>query len=631
MPDWSARPKQSKPAFEPERNVLHSGHTSLARPLDRLAAVIVDLFIVLGPIYVLLSAPFKNWMTTNILSGSGSEMETLIAGMIGIAIGLVVVYQTFFTFFFRGTLGKLLFDLRIQPMFEGERISAWDCFIRSWLWIGQLFLLGIPFLAIFSNSKRRPVHDRITDTIVVSRTNAGVKAPAIWERGLIRGSFAVMLIFGLAVLLMQLRGELGDKVDAHFAAFAEREAGACEVVNKNMEEAAEEGDEAKSGDEHQRLNKAMTLYAAGLADRPCLEAEVEREMAQQVPVGPITYLAQAFVYADDPETSNSYLDEVCEGQPDSVECHMSQVVSKWSEEDWESVENALEKAPKGSGYLEIWGVRHFMKQAQYGRALALLNSSLTDRSLGEFSMVQRVKALFNSYREQEAEAALMQAVSSLPAEAGHELTSWVCAQQLQNGCSALEAPSCAQMRKDIGSVETHEIDFEQSSEALAQILTLECKNEGKIDYLSFQDAVQNEDWRTFFRANLKRQREDRGAAGDLFSQLIMSPEAPELLKVEAARRWSQIADLAQLEDMIEQWNDLASRELWVKEGNILFKRLAEINQPKLALKVANYLVKGESLSPQSVASLGALAEAPEVSRSPASSTKPYKKKLPGAK
>lgn len=568
------------------------------------------------------------------LSGNGSEMETLIAGMIGIAIGLVVIYQTFFTFFFRGTLGKMLFDLRVQPMFEGERLSAWDCFIRSWLWVGQFFLLGIPFLAIFANSKRRPVHDRITDTIVVSRTNAGVKAPAIWERGLVRACFAFVLMLAMGSLLAQLRGELGNQVDSHFSAFAAREAGSCEVVDRNIEDLAlEDGQETQSEDEHLRLNKAMTLYAAGLADRPCLEAEVEREIAQQISVGPITYLAQAFVYADDPETSNSYLDEVCEGQPDSVECHMSHVVSKWSEEDWESVEDALEKAPKGSGYLEIWGVRHFMKQAQYGRALALLNSSLTERSLGEFSMVQRVKALFNSYRESEAEAALMQAVSALPRETSHELSSWVCAQQLQNGCAALEAPACAQMRKDIGSIETHEIDFEQTSEALAQILTLECKNEGKIDYLSFQDAVQNSDWQTFFRANTKRQREDRGAAGDLFSELIMSPEAPDLLKVEAARRWAQIADLAQLETMIDQWNDLASREVWVKQGNFLFKRLAELQQPKLALRVANYLVKGESLSPQSVAALGALAEVPplETKRTPASSTKPYKKKLPGAK
>jgi uncharacterized RDD family membrane protein YckC len=617
MPDWSARPQAQKLTFEPQSNVQYNGHTMLARPLDRLAAVIVDLFIVLGPIYILLSAPFKNWMTTNLLAGGGMQMESLIAGMFGIAVGLVVVYQTFFTYFFRGTLGKLLFDLRVQPMFEGERVSAWDCFIRSWLWIGEIALLGIPFLSIFSNSKRRPIHDRLCDTVVVARTNAGVKAPALWERGVVRGVFAILLTLGLMTLAAQLRGEIGEKVDSHFGAFEAPDSGACEVVSKDLDENAVEEDPGAPVDEHQRLSKAMTLYAAGLADKSCLEAEVEREMAEQVPVGPITYLAQAFVYADDPETSNSYLDEVCESAPESVECHMSQVVSKWSDEDWESVEEAITKAPKGSGYLEVWGVRHYMKQAQYGRALALLNSSLTERSLSEFAMVQRVKALFNSYREPEAESALMQAVSALPEESGHDLTAWVCAQQLQNGCSATETPACQHFQKDFKG-ETQEIDFEQTNAALAQVLTLECQNEGKIDYMSFQDAVQNDDWSTFFRANLKRQREDKGTAGELFSQLIMSPEAPELLKVEAARRWAQFADMPQLEDMIEQWRDLSSREVWVKEGNILFKRLAELHQPKLALKVANYLVQGESLSPQAIAALGSMVDAPQTVRTPAS-------------
>jgi hypothetical protein len=58
--------------------------------------------------------------------------------------------------------------------------------------------------------------------------------------------------------------------------------------------------------------------------------------------------------------------------------------------------------------------------------------------------------------------------------------------------------------------------------------------------------------------------------------------------------------------------------VWVKEGNILFKRLAELHQPKLALKVANYLVQGESLSPQAIAALGSMVDAPQTARTPAS-------------
>lgn len=615
-PDWTrVIPQPPKLTFEPQAKAQVDDHHMLARPLDRLAAVIVDMFIVLGPIYILLSAPFKNWMTTSVLSGSGGEMESLVAGMLGIAVGLVVIYQTFFHYFFRATLGKMLFDLRISPMFEGERLACWDCFVRSWLWIAQVFCLGIPFLTIFSNGKRRPLHDRVCDSIILSRTNAGVKSPAGWERGLVRGAFAFAITLAMVVLLAQVRSELGAVKSDALSSLLEREISACEVVSSTLENSGEVG--SGSEDPHFRLSKAMTLYAAGLADRSCLEAEVEHELASQVPVGALTYLAQAFVYADDPETSNSYLDEVCESSPGSVECHMSNVVSKWSEEDWESVEEALAKAPRGSGYLEIWGVRHFMKQAQYPRALALLDNYLTERPLAEFAMVQRVKALFNSYRESEAESALMQALSALPQTESHDLTAWVCAQQLQNGCENLERPACRHMAKD-ERTKPSEIDFEQSSEALAQVLALECHSDGKLDSLSFSAAVQDQDWQTFFQANVKSQSKDKASAGHLYSQLIMSPEAPELLKIEAARRWAQVANVKQLEEMIAQWKDLSSREVWVKEGHILFERLTEMKQPQLALQVANDLVQGESLSPQATAMVANLVDTSVSSRAPAS-------------
>jgi hypothetical protein len=47
--------------------------------------------------------------------------------------------------------------------------------------------------------------------------------------------------------------------------------------------------------------------------------------------------------------------------------------------------------------------------------------------------------------------------------------------------------------------------------------------------------------------------------------------------------------------------------------------LAELHQPKLALKVANYLVQGESLSPQAVAALGSMVDTSPTVRKPASS------------
>jgi uncharacterized RDD family membrane protein YckC/tetratricopeptide (TPR) repeat protein len=474
LPDWSAQQRTPQEAFHKKPVVIDPGQ--LARPLDRLAAVIVDVCVVLAPLYYLISSPFRAWMTASFLMGSEGDLVSTVSGMVGVAVFLVLAYQTFLHYFFRATLGKMLFDLHVVPMFEGERLSCWASFIRSWFWLGEMVCLGLPMLAVFSNSKRRPLHDRVCDTVVVSKVSAGVKAPAVWERLLVHGFFGMALACALIFTALQLRGLVDRlKSDSRVTQLVEREGSACEIVNKNLSE-----DEEPAG--HDRLNLAMNLYAAGLADRTCLEAEVEHEVASQTEVGPVTYLAQAFVYADDAEVSNSYLDEACSVSKDSVECHMSQVVSKWSDEDWESVEDAISSAPGGSGYLEVWGVRHYMKQAKYPQALSLLNTLIDRKALAEFSLAQRVKALFNAYHQPEAEAALLQALNVLPETEGRDLSSWVCAQQLQNGCAAMEGDACKHVHA--GEERTTEIDFEQGNEALARVLALECRNEGQMDYLS---------------------------------------------------------------------------------------------------------------------------------------------------
>lgn len=600
-PDWTARPHSKKNptvSFEPAET--HVGNSLLARPLDRVAAVIVDNFVILAPLYVLLSAPLKKWMTVSYLTGSEAEFLANIVGMVMAGMMLIVSYQTIMHFLFRATIGKLLFDIRVVSMFPGQQVTLWDCFVRSWIWCLEFFCLALPLLSVFANTQRRPWHDRICDTVVVSHNRGGVAAPTKWEQALVRSFFTLFLAVAGVAVLGQIQGTIDKlKSDATLAALVERDTGSCDVVSKNLGEEASEK-------EHGRLELAMTLYAAGLAERTCLESEVEREVSMQLPVAPITYLAQAFIHSDDADISNSYLDQVCEEAPASVECSMSQVVGQWSEENWAAVEEALTKAPRGSGYLEVWGVRHFMKQAHYTKALSLLNGLIDQRYLSEFSMIQRVKGLFNSYRESEAEAALLQAVSSLPESDSLELSSWVCAQQLQNGCQALDGIACQRIKKIEG--ETAEIDFEESNEALARVLALECRKEGQLDYLSFADAVRNEDWQTFFRANLKQQRGDKDASAHLFSQLMFAPDAPDILKIEAARRWSKFANRAQIEDLFEQWRVIESKEAWVKSGNFLFKRMTEAGHHDLALRVARYLLNSESMSPQALVALSGIVE-----------------------
>lgn len=602
IPDWTDAPRP------PEINVElqpHGGHLPLARPLDRLAATIVDVFVLLVPVFILLSAPLKRMFTTSFILGSEADFVASVLAMTLLGTFVVMAYQSITHTLWGATLGKKIFRLRVVSMFPDRQLTFFDHVVRSSVWVFEVTCCGLPWLAVFSNQKRRPWHDRICDSVVVHEGRSGSVAPTSIERSLVNGVFVAATILTFILFAVQLRGIVEKLKDEKALNLGAGDLGSCEVVEHQADE---------SEGEHSRLKMAMTLYAAGLADRSCLESEVEREVANQTPVGPMTYLSQAFIYADDAEISNAYLDEVCAVAPETVECAMSQLVTNWSNDDWAAVEEVLKTSPVGSGFLEIWGVRHYMKQAQYESALKKLDELNRVKAVAEFSMVQRVKALFNSFKSSEAAVALSQATLTLPEGEALELSSWVCAQELQKGCGAMESLACKTIANQS---EQHEIDFEEPTLALAQVLSLECKGTHSVDYLSFGEAVRNSDWQNFFRANVKRQKEDRSAAAELFSKVIDSESTPDLLRLESIRRWSQFADGEQLNRLVRMWQDIPSKEIWVKSGNILITRLSEAN-PKLALKVARYLLNVQSISPESAVLLNGLIESGPSLRAPAS-------------
>lgn len=607
IPDWIS-PKPPKIEFEPAKQNVGE---ALARPVDRLAAAIVDVFILLIPLFILFSAPFKRWLTASFILGSEPDFLANACLMALLAVAMIVLYQACMHYYFAATLGKMLFDLRVKPAFSEEKPPFSTYVLRACVWIFEFVCLGLPLLSVFTNRQRRCLHDRVSDTCVMTVRGNGILGPGYIERGLVRGFFAACLLFLALLSTIQVHRFLDRmKEDHSFASTLEKDGGECEVVSKNMPT-----DEESPVAEHARLELAMSLYAAGLAERSCLESELEREMATRTPVGPITYLAQAFVNADDAEVSNSYLDEVCHDAPGTVECAMSKIVSRWSDEDWGAVETLLDTAPRGSGYLEVWAVRHHMKQAQYGQALRFLDALTVHHELSEFSLIQRVKALYDSYMGSEASVALAQALPSLSQEEGEDIGAWVCAQELQHGCTALESLACRGFSHD---KETSEIDFEHSASALSRVMALECQTEGGVDYAAFSEAVHDEDWQTFFRANLKHHKDDNQAAYKLYADVISSNSTPELLRIEAVRRLSQFANREQMKHIVDVWKTFESKESWIKSGNQLFTALVERKDQTNAMRVARDLMNAEALSPMALAQLTNMARSPDVGRKPAS-------------
>ena len=232
--DWSTNRRASAQESRLDTSELP---LRLARPLDRLAAAIIDVFILLVPLYILLSAPLKRWMMTSFILGSESDFLATIIAMVLLAMVILVVYQTGLHYFFGATIGKRVFDLRVVPLFHGEKLGFWDHCLRSGIWVLELVCLGLPWLSVFSNPKRRPLHDRFCDTVVVTRSPSGVSGPLYWERALVRGLFASLLAMIVLTVTIQVRGTLDKlKMEKSLAAIVDRDLGDCEVVNVAMME-----------------------------------------------------------------------------------------------------------------------------------------------------------------------------------------------------------------------------------------------------------------------------------------------------------------------------------------------------------------------------------------------------------
>ena len=128
IPDWGSGPRP--PNFKLTLQESVETH-QLARPLDRLGAAIIDVFVLLIPLYILLSAPLKKTMMMSFLLGSEVDFILTIVYMVALAITLIVAYQALMHFFYGATVGKKIFGLRVVPMFHGEVLGLWDFAIRG--------------------------------------------------------------------------------------------------------------------------------------------------------------------------------------------------------------------------------------------------------------------------------------------------------------------------------------------------------------------------------------------------------------------------------------------------------------------------------------------------------------------
>ena len=275
-----------KPQIEnqpPSESTDVSLESRLAAPLDRLAAVIAD-FVLISPIAAFIMSPFRRIASEAMLQGRDDAWMISTAVSIGLSVLVVILYQTIFLVKWRATPGKRLFGLTVETLWstEGSPIRPQAAFMRACALCFELLLLGLPLIGVIGNDRRRPLHDRLADTIVLSKRRSKVGVPGLSEKSLasgLVGAFFMSLLIVVTFKVGQLRG-----FNTSAAALDGESAALCE----NVARADQNWVPALGEKKPSRISIALTLFEADAIDESCLKLEADATLWEKASESSVT-------------------------------------------------------------------------------------------------------------------------------------------------------------------------------------------------------------------------------------------------------------------------------------------------------------------------------------------------------
>lgn len=556
----------------------------MAAPLDRLAAAVIDGLLVLAPVLVVIGAPLKRVMLEAVILESQSPFAQAIAlaGLAGLIV--IVAYQTLMVHFFGATLGKMAFGLKVVDVWHHRRPSFGACLTRAGVVLLEILFLGLPWLSVFANVRRRPIHDRLADTVVITTRRAVSGAPGMMEATFIRGVhsalWAAVCLVAVAGGLELIRNMESEEAVLTWLETAQDEAGRCEAVSEALQ------GEPSTLRVEERLESAMELFAAGLVDQDCVRQEAETVMNTDEGQIPLAYLAKAFASADDAELSNAYLKKACEIGPLSEACMMTDIVQGWSEENWDKVAELFEALPTpSSGHVSIWKVRYFMKQGKYEQALHMLNGLSGRAALAGYLIPERAKALWRANQFEQSRLVATTGFETLQGKEKLSLAGWMCYEELARACSPHGYSSCEHFVKEAHE-QTDAADLQPTGWLSMIMLKEKCQASATAEsYAELKEAAQGSSSEKLLDTLEIWARGESDAARLAMTELIKDNTQSEIIRTEALRRlvmWSEQGD--DLNPWIEHWQDMRPGHRRAV-GPVLFRALKARGRLAEALNV----------------------------------------------
>lgn len=362
---------QTRPLLIKKKSIFN-----IASPGDRLLSLFLD-FLVFSPIVALLVASELREIRTYLLFDENSMEANLVWVLFLVGVLCVSIFlQTLFLRIWSGTPGQIFLHLRVIPiqtyhMFENPesefigqaQLSLSQCFLRSvswWLCAATFFL---PFMEIFSHPLRRSIHDRASDTIVVSLKREK-SIPQFLEKRFFSQIMASLSIAGMFLVVVTYFKIYSMVRQGHFKKTELIETG--EFCDLPM------GDKLTHED---RLDTLLALHFLNVDTKNCIQKEVDFALWKVEPSSrSMAFLIESQIN-DDKDKRNKYLKEVCRIRDSESACQMSQYFLGDLE---------LKKLQASSLQLKSQRVlllKSYLEQRQWKVAAVLMEEFLEDQQL----------------------------------------------------------------------------------------------------------------------------------------------------------------------------------------------------------------------------------------------------------
>lgn len=429
---------------------------------DRFSAFIFDVLI-LTPLVGLFLAPlYKKVQFLYYVEPSSTEFFVLVFIFIFAAASLVAFFQSLFLIFFAATPGKNFFKLKVVSVSE-ESLHWSAYFLRSFLWVTEVLFFFIPFLAVLSNSKRRPLHDRAAGTMVITLKAVADQGPHRMETHLIR---QVILIFGLFMMawvltFMQYLYKLA--INGEFKRSEATYAQVCQEMGSDL-----------SGTH--RMDMAIGLYLARQVSEECLESEADHALwTPSSQLHSWGYLAKALYNSFDKEKSDEYFVKTCEDKGEA--CQIAKILNnQLPTEIGESVSAKV-----------IW-LTQKIRYGQYEATQNILSELNKHIEFEDFVAAKRLQILWMQGQQEKALGAyeLLKDLSHGSSE-DLRLSAWLCLEQMDMIKGDTAAASCDNLKS---YYLIHHQSIDDPYVGLALVVEKTTRHSTSLDWVQFKKLFE---------------------------------------------------------------------------------------------------------------------------------------------